>query len=221
MNNVGSFDASVSDLDYKPYTTLLYGNGPGYAHATPSGRHNITAINPQDVNFVQQAAVPRKYETHSGEDVPVYATGPGSYLFSGTVEQSYIPHAIAYASCISDDTSHCEKPPSDDASAAKSPHTNMVPNFPHVAPSYPNLAPNIYHPGRYPHAHESPATFPVEERKYYDSHVNHQYGPGQGPDPNSGRTNGFNREFGFWNAAESLRPRSLLLSAVFLSLILR
>ena len=41
-----------------------------------------------------------KSETHGGEDVPIYADGPMSFLFSGTVEQSYIPHAMAYAACI-------------------------------------------------------------------------------------------------------------------------
>ncbi|XP_066983168.1 alkaline phosphatase-like [Macrobrachium rosenbergii] len=111
-------DVEMSDVDGKPYTILLYGNGPGYAHSTPTGRQDLTGFNTQDINFVQQAAVPRKYETHGGEDVPVYAQGPGSYLFSGTVEQTYIPHAIAYASCISDDNTHCEKPPSDDACAS-------------------------------------------------------------------------------------------------------
>lgn len=59
-----------------------------------------------------------RYETHGGEDVPVYAIGPGSHLFSGTVEQTYIAHAIAHAACIAEDNSHCEKPPSDDACAA-------------------------------------------------------------------------------------------------------
>lgn len=39
-------------------------------------------------------------ETHGGEDVPIYANGPMSFLFEGTVEQSYIPHAMAYAACI-------------------------------------------------------------------------------------------------------------------------
>ncbi|KAK7080789.1 hypothetical protein SK128_027420 [Halocaridina rubra] len=110
-------DIEMSDIDNKPYTTLLYGNGPGYAHSTPTGRQDLTGFNTQDINFVQQAAVPRKYETHGGEDVPVYAQGPGSYLFSGTIEQTYIPHAIAYAACIGDDNSHCEKPPRDDACA--------------------------------------------------------------------------------------------------------
>lgn len=111
-------DTEISDLDGKPYTTLLYGNGPGYAQTTPTGRHDLTGFNTQDINFVQQAAVPRKYETHGGEDVPVYAIGPGSHLFSGTVEQTYIAHAIAHAACIAEDNSHCEKPPSDDACAA-------------------------------------------------------------------------------------------------------
>ncbi|XP_045592055.1 alkaline phosphatase isoform X2 [Procambarus clarkii] len=117
-NPILGFDTEISDLDGKPYTTLLYGNGPGYAHTTPTGRQDLTGFNTQDINFVQQAAVPRKYETHGGEDVPVYAMGPGAHLFSGTVEQTYIAHAIAHAACIAEDNSHCEKPPSDDACAA-------------------------------------------------------------------------------------------------------
>ncbi|XP_037790455.1 alkaline phosphatase, tissue-nonspecific isozyme-like [Penaeus monodon] len=57
---VMGFDKETSDLDGKPYTTLLYGNGPGYAHTTPTGRQDLTGFNTQDINFVQQAAVPRK-----------------------------------------------------------------------------------------------------------------------------------------------------------------
>ena len=41
-----------------------------------------------------------QYETHAGEDVPVYAVGPRSHLFTGTFEQSYVAHAISYAACI-------------------------------------------------------------------------------------------------------------------------
>ncbi|XP_064099757.1 alkaline phosphatase-like [Macrobrachium nipponense] len=115
---VTGMDIEMSDLDGKPYTTLLYSNGPGYAHATPTGRQDLTGFNTHDINFVQQTAVPRKYETHGGEDVPVYAQGPGSHLFTGTIEQTYIAHAIAHSACISEDVSHCEKPPSDDACAA-------------------------------------------------------------------------------------------------------
>ena len=30
----------------------------------------------------------------------IYASGPMSHLLTGTVEQSYIPHAMAYSACI-------------------------------------------------------------------------------------------------------------------------
>ncbi|CAF4356811.1 unnamed protein product, partial [Rotaria magnacalcarata] len=38
-------------------------------------------------------------ETHGGEDVPVYARGPWSHLFIGTMEQHTIAHKMAYAAC--------------------------------------------------------------------------------------------------------------------------
>jgi hypothetical protein len=44
--------------------------------------------------------VPRRWDTHGGEDVPVYAYGLKSHLFKGVIEQTYIPYAISYASCI-------------------------------------------------------------------------------------------------------------------------
>jgi alkaline phosphatase len=41
-------------------------------------------------------------ETHGGEDVPVYAQGPWSHLFIGTMEQHTIAHKMAYAACWGD-----------------------------------------------------------------------------------------------------------------------
>jgi len=41
-----------------------------------------------------QSAVPRKSETHSGEDVAIYARGPMAHLFHGTHEQNYIARVI-------------------------------------------------------------------------------------------------------------------------------
>ena len=105
--------------------------------------------------------VSNRYETHGGEDVPVYAIGPGSYLFSGTIEQSYIPHAIAYASCVSLDSSHCEKPPSDDACA--SPPLPVQPKQPLYTLQHPPPQPN--HPPPPP-----PDPAPVEERKRSRDH---------------------------------------------------
>lgn len=46
---------------------------------------------------------------HSGEDVPVYAAGPWAHLFTGAVEQSYLPHALSYAACIGPYSHRCAK----------------------------------------------------------------------------------------------------------------
>jgi alkaline phosphatase len=37
------------------------------------------------------------YETHGGEDVPIYASGPWAHLFHGTVDQQYIFHVMNFA----------------------------------------------------------------------------------------------------------------------------
>ncbi len=44
--------------------------------------------------------VPKSSESHGGDDVAVYASGPWSHLFSGNYEQNYIPIAEAYAARI-------------------------------------------------------------------------------------------------------------------------
>lgn len=51
-------------------------------------------------NYTFPALVPRISETHGGDDVAVYASGPWSHLFSGNYEQNYIPIAEAYAASI-------------------------------------------------------------------------------------------------------------------------
>lgn len=96
----------MSDVDGQPYSTLLYGNGPGYStpRAIPL---NITTVS-EDKNAVHGSAVPRQWGTHGGEDVPVYALGPlATTLFAGTFDQSYIPHAIAYSACVGEYTQRC------------------------------------------------------------------------------------------------------------------
>ena len=44
--------------------------------------------------------VPMYSETHGGEDVGIYATGPMSHLFRGVIEQNVIAHIMAHASCV-------------------------------------------------------------------------------------------------------------------------
>lgn len=64
-------------------------------------------------SFRQEAAIPMDSETHSAEDVAVYARGPMSHLFTGVYEQNIIATAMAYASCVGADKRHCERRPTE------------------------------------------------------------------------------------------------------------
>ncbi|KAM4042554.1 alkaline phosphatase-like [Anomaloglossus baeobatrachus] len=90
--------APLKASDRMPYTSLLYGNGPGYKVVNGS-REDITAVNVEG-QYRQQSAVPLSSETHGGEDVAIMAKGPLAHLFHGIHEQSYIAHVMAYAACL-------------------------------------------------------------------------------------------------------------------------
>jgi alkaline phosphatase len=81
-----------------PYTVLGYHNGPGY-RGTPRvdpridpfrGLGGATPMGPGDPAYFQESAVPMGSETHAGEDVAIYAIGPGSELVAGTVKNTFI-----------------------------------------------------------------------------------------------------------------------------------
>ncbi|XP_014599696.1 PREDICTED: alkaline phosphatase, tissue-nonspecific isozyme-like isoform X2 [Polistes canadensis] len=117
-NPILGSDSKVSDVDGQPYTTLLYSNGPGYTQP-----RNILRDAGKD--SIQTAGVPRAWATHGGEDVPVFAIGPlASILFSGSIDQSYIPHAISYAACLAHQASRCSR---DDNNSIGSNDTMNVP----------------------------------------------------------------------------------------------
>ncbi len=87
--------------DGKPYTTLGFANGPG-SICKPAAegkwlcdRADLTNIDTTALGFQQQSLVPLGSETHGGEDVAIFAGGPGANLFSGTVEQNEIFHVMA------------------------------------------------------------------------------------------------------------------------------
>ena len=86
-------------LDTKPYTTLSYANGPG-ASVEGKPRDDLSDDDTRGVDFRQQSLVPLRAETHGGEDVPIYASGPWAHLFHGTVDQQYIFHVMDFASKI-------------------------------------------------------------------------------------------------------------------------
>lgn len=92
-NTVDAEGNSSPELAYDglPYTTLGYANGPGAINAT---RQQLNEENVTAKDFKQPALVPMEYETHGGEDVAIYARGPGAWLLDGTVEQHYIFHVM-------------------------------------------------------------------------------------------------------------------------------
>jgi len=110
-------DAPALDALGLPYTTLGYENGPGYTGASSDepegskfyphapriyrgithGRPDLSEIDTTDPDYLQESTVPLRGGTHSGEDVAVYARGPGSGLFHGVQEQNYLYHAMMEA----------------------------------------------------------------------------------------------------------------------------
>ena len=106
---IGSNSPSLA-ADGTPYTTLGYTNGLGfrdlgnetdadeaYNQAIDAGRKDLSQIDTQAPGFHQEALIPLGSETHAGEDVGVYASGPSAALVSGTNEQNMVFHVMNYA----------------------------------------------------------------------------------------------------------------------------
>ena len=83
----------AEDTQGRPYTSVGYQNGPGHRATRP----DLSEVDTTAPDFLQEASVPLRSETHSAEDVPVYASGPRAYLFHGVQEQSYLYHAMVEA----------------------------------------------------------------------------------------------------------------------------
>lgn len=110
--SVGSTEPALA-ADGLPHTTITYTNGRGFrdlgnetdADATygldiVSGRVDLTNVNTEASGYHQEALVPAGSETHSGEDVGIYAYGPGAELVRGTNEQNVIFHIMDYAGSL-------------------------------------------------------------------------------------------------------------------------
>lgn len=102
--------------DVEPYETLTYANGPGFFEhrakfadelnetrtlgATWIRVEQLSAAQRAAPTYRHQAMLPLGDETHGGEDVPVYASGPGAHLVRGAFEQNYLAYVMSYAGCM-------------------------------------------------------------------------------------------------------------------------
>uniref|UniRef100_A0A1A9WZ03 Alkaline phosphatase n=1 Tax=Glossina brevipalpis TaxID=37001 RepID=A0A1A9WZ03_9MUSC len=89
------------------YETLTYANGPGFkdhlnvnATAENIWLTNFTEEQRQSLTYRHLATLPLPDETHGGEDVVLFAQGPGSSLVRGVFEQNYIAFLMSYAGCM-------------------------------------------------------------------------------------------------------------------------
>ncbi len=106
----------VRDLTGQVFTTLTYANGPGNSGASnqqpqgpkyflhrPSsyeprvGRPDLSQVDTAHPDYLQESLVPLRAESHGGEDVGVWARGPGSEAVRGTLEQNTLYHLIVQA----------------------------------------------------------------------------------------------------------------------------
>lgn len=86
----GDGNSPVLAADGKPYTTLGYANGPGALR----GERGVPSTG---IAAIQQSTVPTGAETHGGEDVALFATGPGAERARGVIEQNLIYNIIRKA----------------------------------------------------------------------------------------------------------------------------
>lgn len=93
-----------------PYQSLGYAVGPGHHGLTntqeaggkrlphrfdtvgphPHGRGDLSEVDVEAPDMLQEARIPSPLGSHSGEDVPIFARGPGADLISGVHEQNVL-----------------------------------------------------------------------------------------------------------------------------------
>lgn len=86
----GSPDEPAIASDGQPYSTVGYANGPGAVKGARGAPDT-------SVKARQQSLVPLPSETHGGEDVALFATGPGSQDVHGVIEQNVIGQIVREA----------------------------------------------------------------------------------------------------------------------------
>ncbi len=94
LGYVAAGGETQKDVAGNVYTTLSYANGPGATDAATAAREKLS---PDDVDYIQDAAVPMFVETHGGDDVAAYAHGIGAEGIRGVMDQNEIYDVLANA----------------------------------------------------------------------------------------------------------------------------
>jgi alkaline phosphatase len=96
------------DTKGRPYTTLSYANGPGFAildgkgddgprEVNPGRNQNLSDFDTTSPDFHQESLVGLRGETHGGEDVALFARGAGADVVRGVINQNEIYHIMRRA----------------------------------------------------------------------------------------------------------------------------
>ncbi len=78
--------STQNDVDGKPFTTLVFGNGPN----RPDVRPTLTSDQVMADDYLQETGVKLGSETHGGGDVMLFADGAGSSRFKGTLDNTRV-----------------------------------------------------------------------------------------------------------------------------------
>ena len=78
--------STQNDVDGKPFTTLVFGNGPNRANVRPV----LTSDQVMANDYLQETGVKLVSETHGGGDVMLFADGAGSNRFKGTLDNTKV-----------------------------------------------------------------------------------------------------------------------------------
>ncbi|XP_037714967.1 membrane-bound alkaline phosphatase [Drosophila subpulchrella] len=96
-----------TDVNGVKYSVLNYAAGPNQYLDENGQRIPLDDILGAD-DAITPSYIPMAQGVHSGEDVGVFASGPQSHLFTGMMQQSTIPHLMAYAACIGSGQKVCD-----------------------------------------------------------------------------------------------------------------
>ncbi|XP_050503722.1 membrane-bound alkaline phosphatase-like isoform X1 [Diabrotica virgifera virgifera] len=101
-SDVFGYGGIANDDDY--YTILSYANGPGYKSRKNKKRYVPSEGDLDKISTKWPALAPLRVETHGADDVGIFVRGPKAHHFTGVMEQNVLPHLMALAACVTENS---------------------------------------------------------------------------------------------------------------------